>query len=119
MCCKQREENIVAKDLSFVHPELRQMAKMFPRLPFRRWNLRLIRWLSRLQPKAKRPDDIQVDDVWIQSQDLGHKIRLRVYKPRKIVMPAPVLVWMHGGVRQERCQQFRREAQKDGEKQRT
>jgi hypothetical protein len=78
---KQREEYIVAKDLSFVHPELRQMAKMFPRLPFRRWNLRLIRWLSKLQPKAKQPDDIQVDNVWIQSQDPGHNIRLRVYKP--------------------------------------
>jgi acetyl esterase/lipase len=97
MCCKQREEYIVAKDLSFVDPELRQMAKMFPRLPFRRWNLRLIRWLSKLQPKAKQPDDIQVDDVWIQSQDPGHKIRLRVYRPRMIVTPAPVLVWMHGG----------------------
>jgi acetyl esterase/lipase len=94
---KQREEYIVAKDLSFVHPELRQMAKMFPRLPFRRWNLRLIRWLSKLQPKAKQPDDIQVDNVWIQSQDPGHKIRLRVYRPRMIVTPAPVLVWMHGG----------------------
>jgi hypothetical protein len=31
MCCKQREEYIVAKDLSSVHPELRQMAKIFPR----------------------------------------------------------------------------------------
>jgi acetyl esterase/lipase len=97
MCCKHREEYIVAKDLSSVHPELRQMAKIFPRLPFRRWNLRLIRRLSKLQPKAKRPNDIQVDDVLIQSQDQGHKIRLRVYKPRKIVKPAPGLVWMHGG----------------------
>jgi acetyl esterase/lipase len=109
----------VAKDLSFVHPELRQLAKMFPRLPFRRWNLRLIRWLSRLQPKAKPPNVVQVDDVRIQSQDPGHKIRLRVYKPRMIVTPAPVLVWMHGGDRQERCQQFQREAQKDGAKQGT
>jgi acetyl esterase/lipase len=97
MCCKQREEHIVAKDLSSVHPELRQMAKIFPELPFRRWNLRLMRWLSRLQPKAKRPNDIQVDDVLIQSQDPGHKIRLRVYRPNMIVTPAPVLVWMHGG----------------------
>jgi hypothetical protein len=92
MCCKQREEYIVAKDLSSVDPELRQMAKIFPRLPFRRWNLRLIRWLSKLQPQAKPPNVVQVDDVLIQSQDPKHKIRLRVYKPRKIVMPAPVLV---------------------------
>jgi hypothetical protein len=89
MCCKQREEYIVAKDLSFVHPELRQMAKMFPRLPFRRWNLRLIRWLSKLQPKAKQPDDIQVDNVWIQSQDPGIKFVCGFTDPGRLLCQHP------------------------------
>lgn len=87
----------MAKELSVVHPDLRQMAKTFPPLPFRRWNIALFRWLTRLQPQGKPPADVLVEDVSIQSQDPDHKIRLRVYKPGHPAAPAPVLVWMHGG----------------------
>jgi acetyl esterase/lipase len=87
----------MAKDISVVHPELRQMAKTFPLIPFRRWNISLFQWLARFQPKGKQPDDILIEEVYIQSQDPDHKIRLQVYKPKNLVTPSPVLVWMHGG----------------------
>jgi acetyl esterase/lipase len=87
----------MARDLTAVHPDLRQAAKAFPRLTFNRWNLWPIRWLMRLQPKQKIPDDVHIDQVFVQSQDHKHNIRLRIYKPAAISTPVPVLVWMHGG----------------------
>jgi acetyl esterase/lipase len=87
----------MAKDITVVHPELREMAKMFPKLPFRRWNIRFFRWLAKFQPQVKRPDTVHIEEIYIQSQDPEHKIRLRIYKPRRMAMPSPILVWMHGG----------------------
>src|SRR4051794_3949059 len=87
----------MARDFTPVHPELRQAAKTFPRLTFSRWNLWPIRWLMRLQPKQKIPDDVQIDQMFIQSQDSKHKIRLRIYKPKTMATAASGLVWMHGG----------------------
>jgi acetyl esterase/lipase len=91
----EEHKNRMARDLTPVHPELREVAKTFPRLTFNRWNLWLIRRLMVLQPKQKIPDDVQLDQTYVQSQDMKHNIRLRIYKPK--VMTAPVLVWMHGG----------------------
>jgi acetyl esterase/lipase len=87
----------VAKDLSVVHPELRRMASVFPQLPFRRWNIALFQWLLRFQPEGKPPADVQVETRSIPSQDSGHAIRLRVYRPSKAVTASPALLWMHGG----------------------
>jgi acetyl esterase/lipase len=87
----------MARNYTLVHPELRQRAKTFPRIPFNRWNVRLFQWLTRLQPKRKAPDDIQVDQIYVQSQDQTHKIRLRVYRPEAMSPGAAVLLWMHGG----------------------
>jgi acetyl esterase/lipase len=87
----------MARDLTPVHPELRQRAESFPRIPFNRWNVRLIQGLARLQPKRKAPTDVQVDQYHVQSQDHKHKVRLRVYRPRAARPGTPVLLWMHGG----------------------
>lgn len=87
----------MAKDLTVIHPELRQVWKKFPRFSFNRWNYRILQWLTKLQPKPKIPADILVDQINIQSQDGKHTIRLRVYKSKQTAAPAPVLVWIHGG----------------------
>ncbi|HEX2619291.1 MAG TPA: alpha/beta hydrolase [Phototrophicaceae bacterium] len=87
----------MARDLTPVHPELRQRAKNFPRLSFNRWNVRLFQWLTRLQPKPKIPNGIQVDQTYIQSGDQKHRLRLRIYKPETLLTVSPVLLWMHGG----------------------
>ncbi len=87
----------MARDLTPVHPELRQMAESFPRLPFNRWNIWFIQRLVRLQPKTRLPDDIHYEQIYIQDQDSKHKIRLCIYKPRAMVRPTPVMVWIHGG----------------------
>ena len=87
----------MAADPDLVHPEFGRMSNKMPPFSFNRHTLRLFRLLSNLQPKAKIPGDIHVDNVYIQSQDPKHKIRVRIYKPTTMVSPAPVLVWMHGG----------------------
>jgi len=87
----------MANDLTTIHPELRIVWKNFPKLSFNRWNVRLFQWLTKLQPKQKAPANLQVEDIYIQSQADQHRIRLRVYKPKPMTTPAPVLAWMHGG----------------------
>jgi acetyl esterase/lipase len=87
----------MVRDLTPIHPELREMAKTFPRLRFNRWSLRLLRLLTRLQPTPKLPVGIRLEQMFILSQTPGHKIRLRIYKPKEMTSPVPVLVWMHGG----------------------
>ena len=87
----------MARNLTPVHPELRQRARTFPRIPFNRWNVRFFQWLTRLQPESKAPDDIQIDQLYVQSQDQQHRIGLRVYRPKAMNPDAPVLLWMHGG----------------------
>jgi acetyl esterase/lipase len=87
----------MARNYTLVHPELRQRARAFPRIPFNRWNVGLFQWLTRLQPKRKTPDDIQVDQIYVQSQATQHRVRLRVYRPKAMNPGAPVLLWMHGG----------------------
>lgn len=86
----------MARNYTTVHPELRRRAKTFPRIPFNRWNVGLFQWLTRLQPESKAPDDIQVDQIYVQSQE-QHQVRLRLYRPKAINPGAPVLLWMHGG----------------------
>lgn len=88
---------LMVRDLNLIHPELHQVFKRIPQFSYHRGNLWLIRWLINLQPTSKIPGDIQIDNLSIQSQDLNHKIHLRIYKPKSIGSPAPVLVWMHGG----------------------
>jgi acetyl esterase/lipase len=84
-------------DFSAVHPELRPVAKMMPRISYNCGLIKLIRLGTRLQPGAKIPPGIQVERVSIPSHDASRRIRLRVYRPKPAAAPAPVLVWTHGG----------------------
>jgi len=82
---------------SKIHPELLQAAKMTPSFAISKINLWLIRLLMSLIPTPKTPEDILVENIFIPGQDDRTKIRLRIYKPKTIASPTPVLVWLHGG----------------------
>ncbi len=70
---------------------------MSPRFNFSKRNLWLINLLMSVMPAPKIPADTLVENITIPGQAEQTKIRLRVYKPKSIVAPTPVLIWMHGG----------------------
>jgi len=82
---------------SKIHPELQQVAKKSPGFSFNRKNLWFINLLMQLMPSPKTLDGILVENVFIPSQGVQTKIRLRIYKPKSIAKPTPVLIWLHGG----------------------
>ncbi len=69
-------------------------------------------------PAPKTPADILVKNVLAAGQDEQTKIRLRIYKPKSLTPPAPVLIWFHGGghlmgkpeMDDLRCAQYARES---------
>ncbi len=82
---------------SKIHPELQRIAKKSPVFSFSNKNLWLIRLLMHLMPTPKTPEDVLVENVFIPAKDGRTKIRLRVYRPKSVVGPIPVLIWLHGG----------------------
>ncbi len=85
------------KQLSKIHPDLQQAAKMSPTFGFSNTNLWFIHLLMNLIPTPKTPEDILVENIFIHGQDDQTKLRLRIYKPKSIAAPTPVLIWLHGG----------------------
>ena len=83
--------------LAKIYPELQQAAKKTPKFLFSMKNLWLIKLLMRLTPSPKAIDGIPVENIFIPRQDGRTNIRLRIYKPKDVSMPMPVLLWMHGG----------------------
>jgi acetyl esterase/lipase len=84
-------------ELLKIHPELQQAARMSPKINFSKRNLWLINLLMSVMPAPKIPEDILVENITIPGQAERTKTRLRIYKPKSIVLPTPVLIWMHGG----------------------
>ena len=84
------------KDISKIHPELQKAARRFPALTVSKNNLWLARLSLRLMRTPKSPEVI-VKNVHVPGQDGRQRIRLRVYKPKSVAPPTPVLVWLHGG----------------------
>lgn len=82
---------------SKIHPELQQIAKKSPKFIFSHKNLWLINLLMTLAPAPKTPEDIRIENIFIPGQDERTQIRLRIYKPKNMVTPIPVLIWLHGG----------------------
>lgn len=82
---------------SKIHPELQQVAKKSPKFSFSKRNLWFINLLMNLMPSPKTLKGIIVENVIIASQDGQIKIRLRLYKPKSVATPTPVLIWLHGG----------------------
>ncbi len=85
------------KQLSKIHPDLQQAAKMSPTFSFSNTNLWFIHLLMNLIPTPKTPDDILVENIFIHGQADQTKLRVRIYKPKSITAPTPVLIWLHGG----------------------
>jgi len=82
---------------SKIHPELQRMAKRYPRINYSNKNLWFINLIMHLMPAPKTPEDILVENIFIPGKDDQSKIRLRIYKPKSISAPTPVLLWLHGG----------------------
>jgi len=82
---------------SKVHPELQAIVKKSPSISFSRMNLWLFQLLMSVMPAPKTPTDILVENIFIPGQDDRTKIRLRIYKPKSMPAPIPVLLWLHGG----------------------
>ena len=82
--------------LAEIHPELQAMAKISPKFSFSRKNIWLVNALISLMPTPKAPD-VLIKNIFIPGRDDRSKIRLRMYKPKSIATPTPVLIWLHGG----------------------
>ena len=82
---------------SRIHPELQPSAKMSPKVTYSRKNIWLFNMLTRLIPPSKALEDLHVENFFIPRQDGRAKIRLRIYRPKSISAPMPVLIWFHGG----------------------
>jgi acetyl esterase/lipase len=106
----------VKDKLSRIHPELRQAARRAPAFTFSNKNLWLVRLLMPLMPTPRTPE-VLAENVHIPGNDDRTRIRLRVYRPRSVAPPTPVLVWLHGGgyvmgrpeLDEVRCTQYVRE----------
>jgi acetyl esterase/lipase len=85
------------KQFSKIHPELREIVKKTPKFIFDKTSIWLVDKLMRLMPSPKALEGINVENVFIPSRDGQTRVRLRLYKPKSISAPTPVLVWMHGG----------------------
>ncbi|MFN8597769.1 MAG: alpha/beta hydrolase [Anaerolineae bacterium] len=79
---------------STVHPELRHK---LPQFSFNARNLWWLRKLVTLQRPAQMPSDVGIENIFIPSLDQPTQIRVRVYRPRSLSAPAPILLWLHGG----------------------
>jgi acetyl esterase/lipase len=82
---------------SEVHPELQVYVNKLPKLHYNLPMLWLIRFVMRLLQGKKSTDDVLIENHFIPTDDKTAKIRLRVYKPKKLNAPAPVMLWLHGG----------------------
>jgi acetyl esterase/lipase len=84
-------------NFSKIHPALLQVAKRSPKFDFHKNNLWLMRIFMSLMPVAKIPKAVFISNVFIPTGSGQTKIRLRVYKPKMVTTPTPVLIWIHGG----------------------
>jgi acetyl esterase/lipase len=86
----------MVRDMAPIHPELRDYWSKLPRLPYNRLTVKPIRWLTGHVPTPDIPD-IEIDTTCIKGKGSGHEIKLRIYRPKKVSKPVPVLLWLHGG----------------------
>ena len=85
------------QEFSRVHPDLRPIALRTPAFLFSRNTLWLTKLFTRLIPPSRPPEDIVVQNRSFLSGDDQQKTRVRIFRPKFVNAPTPVLVWMHGG----------------------
>ena len=78
-------------------PDSAELRHKFPQFSFNSRNLRLLRKLVTLQRPPQISSDVCIENSFIPSEDPRTQIRVRVYRPRSLVSPAPILLWLHGG----------------------
>jgi acetyl esterase/lipase len=84
-------------EFSKIHPELQGIVKKSPKLNFSDKTLWFINLMMRLIPTPKIPEGILIENIFIHGENDRRNIRLRIYKPKSIATPKPVLIWLHGG----------------------
>ncbi len=84
-------------DYSKIHPELQGIAQKSPRFSLSQRNLWLLNLLTPLASLSRISQDVLIKNVYITGADDHTRIRLRIYRPKSIAAPTPVLIWLHGG----------------------
>lgn len=80
-----------------VHPELRDAARKAPSFTTDNKTLWLMRIATMLMPAPKKPLGVLISNRRISRQNSANEIRLRLYHPDGLRVPAPALLWAHGG----------------------
>lgn len=70
------------------HPELTK-ARFLPRTTALPWNLKVLRFLTRLSARSW--------DKGVEIVPLANSVSVRVWRPRSRTDPSPALLWIHGG----------------------
>lgn len=71
------------------HPDLRKVARYIPRQVVTPVTLPVIRMVTRLQGRHTPPD--------VEQLTLSSGVRVRLFRPADVPVPAPALLWIHGG----------------------
>ncbi len=79
------------------HPDLQSAARFFPSFTITPRALRVVRWLFRLIPTSRAPDEVTVENVQVPGPEGASPVRVRIYRPQKAQGPIPALLWIHGG----------------------
>jgi acetyl esterase/lipase len=80
-----------------IHPELQPIARRAAlNVDFSSRSLWLFRLAMKLMRAPAAPEDIRITNTFIPRSDRG-RIALRIYTPKALPTPTPVLVWLHGG----------------------
>ena len=87
----------MTSQLPKIHPELQASAKRFPNFVYNRRTTWLFRLLTDLMPSPKKLEEVRVENTFIPHPDGHTNIRLRIYQPKSVTEPTPVLLWIHGG----------------------
>jgi acetyl esterase/lipase len=84
-------------DISKIHPQLRHIAWLKPRLNLNKSRVALINKVLPLIIKPQKCHDLIIENVLINLPDGERNIRLRLYHPFNSGTPRPALLWFHGG----------------------
>jgi acetyl esterase/lipase len=84
-------------DQSKIHPELRYISWLKPRLNLNKSRVALINKVLPWIIKPKKCRDLIIENIFIDHPECDQKLRLRLYRPRSENKPLPALLWFHGG----------------------
>ena len=87
----------MTKNISNIHPELRNLVRFVPPMPVSRYTLGLLRGAMRLVPGRRLPADVSIQNLEVQNTAQRQPVRIRLYRPASLTALAPAMVWMHSG----------------------